>query len=252
MKIIVFALFYVLYGLCSPLTIKKIHLLRNDLWINDQIQIETDKGYLYSAKIGIEDGKWSSYGMIYYPKNSFSLEINKKRYLVMDNYFSKDIDFFKNSYDVNGGLLKLLLTFTEDPIKDQFHFQKYPKRKNLYVTYKRLVKDFKPNSKIYLKYDGIDVRMHHIKERFRGLVNMKFLKLEEYATILKKMSSEARLGRINGDLEFNLVYFKTYHECFENLLRFVKDFKKFNLVEDHILQSSLDESFSKDTTISVS
>ncbi|EOB14081.1 hypothetical protein NBO_40g0002 [Nosema bombycis CQ1] len=215
--------------------IKKAYFLEHNFWSDDQRQDKTDKGYLFKVIISVKGDNSSRYGVEYDLTNCHYFKSTKLRYAVLDEWMMKDI-LHSKAYD-DKCFLRFIFLFTDKSIQDHKCFKICESDVKLYKTYKLLEK-MSENS-MTLKSEELEIRMYHIKERFKGFAYIKLLKLNEYILKISEKKLKEKLENIKDDVKFKFYYFNSPFECLKNLQIFVKEIRCFKLVEENVLPSNL-------------
>jgi hypothetical protein len=242
-----FVLFYlqIILNEQTFINIQNVYLVENNFWGIDQDFIKTDSGFLYNVSIDLED-EGCIYGFDYTKKTCFYLKSTGFRYAFLAGKIADNINLFRQSPENNQHFIKIHFYFTDQPIQDRNHFNEYDGKKNVLVTYKLLERD---SDGIKLKSDGINIRMHHIKDIFAEFVYMKLLKLNESIIFLDEKRTK---GLFEGDVDFNLHFFDNYSECLKNFKTFVSELNYFYLEKHYVERAVFTAMHSGKTTLKVS
>ncbi|EOB13736.1 hypothetical protein NBO_61g0007 [Nosema bombycis CQ1] len=202
---LIFHLICILNVQGDPIKAKKVQFFENKFWDDSQKQAKTERGFLSKVSISIEDGKNYYEEVEYYFNTCHLLQLNNNAYVVIDDEMAEHIASCSTNQD-GKCFLKIEFLFTEDLIEDHLSFEKYLGKKQVYTVYKRLTNE--PENIISIsKYDDIDTRMFHIKERIAGVISMGPLTFEMFNSILENKRLRMDFRSIEDASEINALLF---------------------------------------------
>jgi hypothetical protein len=240
-----------IWSYVEQIHVRRTYFLENNFLRDDQEQEKTEKVYLHGISIYIEGEERSFCGFNCTITNFYLLKSTKKWYIPLKETIGKHIDVFLNSHKEDKFFLKIEYIFSDQPFANK-SFSDENEENQINLTYKQIYKTAEKGI-LGLRYDGIESHLFHIKERFKGLVFMKLLKLNKYISIINLKRFEQKNETSKHDLDFDLYYFKNYSACLKNLKKFVQDLKYLNLVEHYFPKVLVEKfSFDKKTTIKTS